>query len=245
MTLTAKPLAALIFIILFGSIAFTTVMGWWTTASTKEPITFSEGEFAGQYNPADIRGSYTFGDIENSFGVPAKVLAQAFNVQTDKPAAFAIKSLEEIYSGSELEIGTASVRLFVAFYNGLPLDLGTDMYLPESATLLLKERTLTPDQLAYLDSHTISNLTASSIPAAALIQVTESSPETESTDRLIKGKTTFQEVLDWGVTQATIEQIMDISMPNPLTKIKDYCLEKGLDFEIIKTTLQTEVDKIK
>ena len=243
MTLTAKPLAALIFIILFGSIAFTTVMGWWTTASTKEPITFSEGEFAGQYNPADIRGSYTFGDIENSFGVPAKVLAQAFNVQTDKPAAFAIKSLEEIYSGSELEIGTASVRLFVAFYNGLPLDLGTDMYLPESAALLLKERTLTPDQLAYLDSHTIPNLTASSIPAAALIQVTESSPETESTDRLIKGKTTFQEVLDWGVTQATIEQIMDISMPNPLTKIKDYCLEKGLDFEIIKTALQAEVDK--
>lgn len=244
MTLTAKPLAALIFIILFGGIAFTTGMGWWSTASTKEPITFSEGEFAGQYNPADIRGSYTFGDIEKSFGVPAKVLAQAFDIQTDKPAAFAIKSLEEIYANSELEIGTASARLFVAFYNGLPLDLSTDMYLPESATLLLKEKALTPDQLAYLDSHTLPNLTASSAPASALIQATESLPETES-NRLIKGKTTFQEVLDWGVTQETIEQIMDMSMPNPLTKIKDYCLEKGLDFEIIKTTLQTEVDKNK
>ncbi|MBE0683793.1 MAG: hypothetical protein IH589_17950 [Anaerolineales bacterium] len=246
MTLTSKPLAALIFIILFGGIAFTTAMGWFATESTKEPTTFTEGEFAGLANPADIRGSYTFGDIEKSFGIPSAILAQAFSIQTNDPAFFAIKELEVIYAASEFEVGTASVKLFVALYNGLPLDLSTDMSLPENAAALLKEKNLTPEQLAYLDSHTIPNPAAASDSLEpAPVQVTESAPESASTEQLIKGKTTFQEVLDWGVTQETIEQVMGVPMPNPLTKIKDYCLEKRLDFEIIKTALQVEADKVK
>jgi len=256
MNMTSKSLAAIIVVILFGGIIFSTAMGWWQTESTKEPMTFTEGEFTGLSNPADIRGSYTFGDIEKSFGIPSTVLAQAFIVATDSPSAFAVKGLEEMYAASEFEVGTASVRLFVAFYNGLPFDLSTDMYLPENAAALLKERTLTPERLAYLDSHTVPNPTAESdSPEAAPVSATESAPEVvatpsaatseASTEKLVKGKTTFREVLDWGVSQETIEQVMGIPMPNALTKIKDYCIEKGLDFETIKSTLQVEVDKVK
>ena len=205
MILTSKPLAALIFIIIFGGIAFTTTMGWFATESTKEPATFTEGEFEGLANPADIRGSYTFGDIEKSFGIPSAILAQAFNIQTNDSAFFAIKELEVIYAASEFEVGTASVRLFVALYNGLPLDLSTDMYLPENAAVLLKEKNLTTEQLAYLDSHTVPNPAAASDSLEpAPVQVTESASESESAEQLIKGKTTFQEVLDWGVPQETI-----------------------------------------
>jgi hypothetical protein len=35
-----------------------------------------------------------------------------------------------------------------------------------------------------------------------------------------------------------------VAIPNRLTKIKDFCLEKGLEFETVKATLQAEVDKI-
>ena len=125
--LTSKSLGAIIFVILFGGVAFTTAMGWWQTESSKKPATFSTGEFAGQYDPADIRGSYTFGNIETSFDIPSTVLAQAFDIQTDDPSIFSVKDLEEIYAGSEFEIGTASVRLFVAFYKNLPFDLSTDI----------------------------------------------------------------------------------------------------------------------
>ena len=256
MNLTSKPLAAIIFLILFGGIMFTTATGWWKTESTKQPATFTEGEFAGVANPADIRGSYTFGDIEKAFDIPSSVLVQAFAIETSDPAAFAVKSLEEIYAASEFEIGTASVRLFVAFYKGLPMDLTTDMYLPENAAILLKERTLTPEQLTYLDAHTVSNPAAeSAAPEVAPVQVTESGPEADttpspamsetSTERLVKGKTTLREVLDWGVSQEIIEQIIGAPMPNPLMKVKDFCTEKGLDFEVIKPALQTEVDKVK
>jgi len=40
-----------------------------------------------------------------------------------------------------------------------------------------------------------------------------------------------------------IEQVIGAPMPSPLTKIKDYCIEKGLDFETVKATLQAEIDK--
>ena len=248
MNLTSKPLAALILVIFLGGIALTTATGWWQTTSSKEAAAYTEGEFAGQSNPADIRGSYTFGDVEKNFGIPPAILAQAFLIESNDPATFAVKGLEEIYAASEFEIGTGSVRLFVAFYNGLPIDLTADTYLPEEAAALLKERNLTPEQLTYLEAHTIPNPAAittpeaDSVPAAESTPVAESAPSEASAENLVKGKTTFQEILDWGVSQEVIEQTMGVPMPNPLTKVKDYCTEKGLDFETIKTALQAEVD---
>ena len=241
MTLTSKPLAAIVLVVLFGGILFSSAMGWWQTESTKEAATFTEGEFAGFPNPADIRGSYTFGDVENNFGVPAKTLAQAFGVTTDDPATFGVKDLETIYADQEYEIGTASVRFFVALYTGLPYEIVDDTYLPKRAVEMLKSHAnLTADQIAYLDAHAVI---LEDMPAPAT--VTEEHSETESTeDRTIKGKTTFQEVLDWGVSQDAIESILGGPMPNPLTKVKDYCLEVGLNFEEVKPAIQAEIDKV-
>jgi hypothetical protein len=106
MTITSKSLTIIIFVTIFGGIAFASAKGWWATESSKVPAAFAEGEFAGQANPADIRGSYTFGDISKSFDVAPAVLAQAFGVQTDDPAAFAVKDLEALYADPGFEIGT-------------------------------------------------------------------------------------------------------------------------------------------
>ena len=240
MMLTSKPLAAIVLVILFGGIIFSSAIGWWLTESTKEAATFSEGEFAGLPNPADIRGSYTFGDVENNFDVPATTLAQAFGVASDDPSTFGVKELETIYADQEFEIGTASVRLFVALYTGLPYEIVDDLYLPKRAVEMLKSHaTLTPEQTAYLDAHAVI-LEGMSAPVAQ----TEEHTEEVSTDRIIKGKTTFQEVLDWGVSQETIERIIGGPMPNPLTKVKDHCLEVGLNFEEVKPAIQAEIDKV-
>jgi hypothetical protein len=258
MTLTSKPLAAILFVILFGGIAFSTVMGWWQTESTKEAATYTEGEFAGQANPADIRGSYTFGDVEKNFQVPASLLAQAFAVNTTDPAAFNVKGLEEMYAGSAQEVGTASVRLFVAFYKGMPYDLSTAIYLPESAAAMLRVRNLTTEQAAYVAAHTVPNVGAQPVksvpggtPQATLAPATTSTPKaatpaSTSTDRTIKGSTTFADLLAWGVSKDAIEKGLGVSMPaTPTIKVKDYCTERGMDFEVIKTALQTLVDRAK
>ena len=151
-----------------------------------------------------------------------------------------MKELETIYADQEFEIGTASVRLFVALYMGLPYEIVDDLYLPKRAVEMLKSHaTLTPEQTAYLDAHAVI-LEGMSAPVAQ----TEEHTEEVSTDRIIKGKTTFQEVLDWGVSQETIERIIGGPMPNPLTKVKDHCLEVGLNFEEVKPAIQAEIDKV-
>lgn len=249
MTLTSKPLAVIVLVILFGGILFSSGMGWWLTESTKEAAAFTDGEFAGLPDPADIRGSYTFGDVEKNFDVPAVTLAQAFGVTSEGNAAdFPVKDLEVIYADQEFEIGTASVRLFVALYTGLPYEIVGDLYLPKRAVEMLKSyATLTSDQIAYLDAHV---LTLVPIDAAqgdsqpASVPQAEVHTEAESTDRTLKGKTTFQEVLDWGVSQETIENILGGAMPNPLTTVKDHCFEVGLNFEEVKPAIQAEIDKI-
>jgi hypothetical protein len=258
MTLTSKPLATIVVVILFGGIFFSSAMGWWQTESTKEAAKITAGEFAGQANPADIRGSYTFGDVDKNFGIPPAVLAEAFGVKDSDLAAFSVKSLEGMYTGSAQEIGTASVRLFVAFYKGMPYDLSTDTYLPESAAVILRARNLTSEQAAYLAKHTVPNLGAAPAPSApqAAPQATQapsaqSTPKAEtpapsSADHTVKGATTFADVLGWGVSQATIEKVLGTSMPAAqVTKIKDFCTEKGLNFETIRPDLQAEVDKVK
>ena len=249
MTLTSKPLAAIVLVMLFGGILFSSAMGWWVTESTKQPVTFTEGEFAGQSNPADIRGSYTFGDIAKSFNVTPEVLAQAFVITEGDPAAFAVKELEAIYLNSGYEIGTASVRLFVAYYSGLPFDTaGQEIYMPQSATdILLAKGNLSPEQIAYLEKYTV--IVGESVPAeeptVEATPVPTEAPSTTSEDYTVKGKTTFGELVSWGVPQDVIEGLINAPMPDPAMALKDYASANGLDFETLKPALQAEVDKVK
>jgi hypothetical protein len=238
---------------MFGGILVSTAMGWWQTESTKVAAKITTGEFAGQANPADIRGSYTFGDVEKNFQVSASVLVSAFSAKTTDPATFPVKSLEEMYVGSVQEIGTGSVRLFVAFYKGMPYDLTTDTYLPESAAAILRTRNLNSEQAAYLTKHTIPNIGTAPALATSVPGTTQATPTpkpatsaTTSTDRTIKGSSTFADLTSWGVSKAAIEKTLGVAMPSDQTvKVKDYCTEKSLDYETIKTALQTHVDQAK
>lgn len=249
MTLTSKPLAVIVLVIMFGGIAFSSAMGWWVTESTKQPVTFTEGDFAGQANPADIRGSYTFGDIARSFDVTPEVLAQAFGITEGDPAAFAVKELEAISLESGYEIGTTSVRLFVAYYTGLPFDTtGQEIYMPQSATdILLAKGNLTPEQVSYLEKYTVT-LDASTPIVEPVVESTPVPVPTSaaaSEEYTVKGKTTFGELVAWGVPQEIIEGIIDAPMPDPAMTMKDYASANGLNFETLKPALQAEVDKVK
>ena len=251
MTLTSKPLAVIVLIMLFGGIAFSSAMGWWATTSSKQPVTFAEGEFAGQANPADIRGSYTFGDIANSFDVTPEILAQAFGVTEGDPASFAVKELETIYADSGYEIGTTSVRLFVAYYAGLPFDTtGQEIYMPQSATeLLLAKGNLTAEQIAYIEQYTVT--LGESAPVTEPEPAVEATPapvETSSTtseENMVKGKTTFGELITWGVPQEVIEGLVGAPMPDSAMTVKDYASANGLNFETLRPALQAEVDKVR
>ncbi len=248
MKLTSKPLALAILVILFGGIMVTTAMNWWKTESSKQPAVFTDGELAGEYNPADIRGSYTFGEVSDLFEIPLADLAIAFQIPAGTDAAaFSLKTLETIYAGLPQEIGTSSVRLFAAWYKGLPYDITEDTYLlPEAVEILKRQGALTADQESYLASHTISTtLLAPAQPAGAATSEPAAEPagtDMPVSDQTVKGSTTFQDLLDWGVTQPLIESILGESMPAPETVIKDFYSAKGLEFSAAKTSFQAAVD---
>lgn len=133
------------------------------------------------------------------------------------------------------------MRLFVAFYTGLPFDLttATTTYLPQSAAQLLRELgTLSPERLAFLESHTLSTAEDSSAPEAAFTPTPAAASETS-----VKGKTTFGELLAWGVPQSVIETLIGAPLPDPAMTVKDYAAANGLDFETLRPALQAEVDK--
>lgn len=266
MRLTSKPLGLVLLGIFFCGIAVSAAFGWWQTESTKVPVKISEGDFAGEYNPADIRGSYTFGEVSELFAVPLVDLQEAFLLPEENAGAVAMKDLETTFAEAaenNMEVGTSSVRLFVSYYKGLPYE-ESEEYLPAPAAKILRKLgILTDERLAFLETHTISlaelgiesnesedQITESNQPVPTIEnsdQIIEPTPpvlEHIDTDTTIKGKTTFREVLDWGVSQSKIEEILGQSMPNPLTLIKDFCLEQGLEFGTIKDGLQLEIDQL-
>ena len=66
----------------------------------------------------------------------------------------------------------------------------------------------------------------------------------EITTETIRGRTTFQEALNLGISQDVIEMVIGGPIPDPAMRIKIYCDENGLDFETVKENLQTEIDKL-
>lgn len=253
MSIKQSAIALSILLTFAGFVLTAQLLGVWQTESSKVPITIHSGDFAGAYDPGDIRGSYSFQDVENAFQVPVEELATAFHIpDTYDQAAFQNKMLEEVYDfGEELEIGNGSVKLFVAFYTGLPYDFeSAGDSLPNTAVDLLKSRqSLSDAQLEYLSTHTIDILELESSaqdPENAGTQTTTHSPSTEeepASDVLqIKGKTLFKEVLDAGLSQAEIESVLTIEMGSPLMEIRAFCAENNLEFSRVKAELQARLE---
>ncbi|MBM3152641.1 MAG: hypothetical protein FJZ96_10665 [Chloroflexi bacterium] len=66
----------------------------------------------------------------------------------------------------------------------------------------------------------------------------------ESGAESVRGRTTFQDLLDLGLEQEVIERIIGGDLPDPSGLVRVYCEENALDFEVIKEALQLELDNL-
>ena len=229
MTIRSKLLSLILVVGLLGGIGLTMAFNLWRTESSKVAAVFQSGDFAGEKNPADIRGSYSFDDIEKNFAITVSILSRAFGVADRiNPGAFQTKELEELYGplADGGEVGTDAVRLFVARYVGVP-------YIPLEST--------------RLPSPAISELTEKLAPADLDALKRISAPQTEAdhspTEQLlVKGKTTFSELLDWGLTQKEIEDILGIPMGPQSIAVRDFLAQQDIEFSDYKARLQALVD---
>lgn len=241
MKINNKTIVISIVVILFCGIFISDSLGLWKTESSKIPVKINDGEFAGEYNPEDIRGSYSFQDIENAFGVRTEVLARAFNLDSDNPGDIKAKDLETVYDYFEgdMEIGTGSIKLFVSLYTGLPY---SEMeYLPCMAVEVLKEEGKWSDDLEALTLDYIIDVGDESSDIESSTDTgdnEDSSTEADYEDIMeVKGKTTFADVIDWGVEKEKIEEILGFGIKNENILIRDECEANGLNFSEIKSLI--------
>ncbi len=240
--------AVMLFItILFAGIFLSQIMGIWESESTKVPNLTDSGE----YDPGDIRGSYTFGDVENAFGVPVDILAQVFSVSSENPEDFQIKNLKEIYAGlaevypehNDVEIGNGSVKFFVKLYTGIESDLVEPEYIPlRGLQYLLENQLITQEIYDTYEPITIdlNEYAQQYDPELSEDTVVE---EEEHVESIVKGNTTVQEVIDAGMTLEELEEVMGISIDNRAKLIKDLCTENELAFMDIKNKINEILQK--
>lgn len=263
MKLKSLHIAIITIVFIFGSITLTSALGLWKTTNDKLPATYKSGEFKGQYDPADIKGSFTFQDIYNAYEVPIEDLAKAFGVQDpNKFASFQCKELETLYTplaDEGKEVGTGSVRYFVALYKGLPIEVEEGTYLLKPAVEILKSKAkLTQDQITSIEKYSVSmsevsaSITTSdssnnseTISVSKAATVSETTKENADTENFIKGSTTFKDLLEWGVKKEEIEKILNDKISDTGKIIKDYATTKEIEFSSIKEPLQVLVDNIK
>lgn len=225
-------------LLLFLGIGSANVLGLWKTESSKVPVKIQAGEFAGSYDPGDIRGSYSFDNIEETFGVPVATLAKAFGVTTEDPSSFLCKELESIYVDTALEIGTGSVRQFVAYYTGLPYE-GDDGF-PSTAVQTLKDEGLWTDAAEMQLEGRIINIVDVQAPTPPLstTEVEGTPAEDEHEEKTtVTGQTTVADAIELGLTITQIEETLGVEVPNNNITVKDLCSNNGLPFSEMKGKL--------
>lgn len=166
-------------------------------------------------DPSTIKGWMTLEQVVTTYNVPLTDILTQFNLPETTPITTAVKDLES---------DTFETSALIAWLQSRIVATG--------ATSSTEEPIITITVIPQEETESIEVAT----PAAT---------EHLAPERTLTGKTTFQELLDWGVTSEAIqnsigEQITDYSLI-----IKDYAVAKGLAFSDIKSLLQIEVDKLK
>lgn len=162
-----------------------------------------------------IKGWMTLEQVSTVYQVPLEAILQQFNLPADTFVGTAVKDLES---------DTFSVEGLREWLLTLPQPAApVEAVEPAQVPLEPPEPTAEPVQLA-----------------ATLAPTEHAAPE-----RTITGKTTFQELLDWGVSADAIQQVIGSELPAPSTGIKDYATAQGKAFGELKAALQAFVDQAK
>jgi hypothetical protein len=235
MKLTSKTIAPLVVIVIVGGIALSAALNLWKTTSDKVPARYSSGAFEGEYNPGDIRGSYSFADIAAAFDVTEEELARAFGMSAaGEPGLIKAKDLEATYGEiADGEIGTDSIRYFVALFTGMPYEPEESTLLPAPAISLLKDK-VSDVTLAEVQQRTVS---------LSGLKPTDPSQHVESSgDTFVRGKTTFGELESWGLSKAEIEAAIGMEMGKSGITVRDHVVGAGQEFSGAKAELQALID---
>lgn len=211
---------ALVLAMFLGIITGSQFVGIWSVSgkitSTGEQVQPSAADIN------SIKGWMTLEQVTTTFQVPLPELLVAFDLPADTPPTTALKDLEsEIFSVTSLRTWLQEQMVTSA----LPTMESTIME-GNPVAVPTAQLMATPTALAKLDN-------------------TPAPTEHEASLKTMTGKTTFQELLDWGVPASSIQAVIGSELPARSAVIKDFVTGQGLEFTSIKSRLQVEIDKVK
>ncbi len=240
MRIKANVAATVLPVLFIVGIFLSSAVGYWKTESSKNSTKFTTGIFEGEADPADIRGSYSFSDLEKAFDIPVATLAKAFGFSSsENPEGIKLKEFEERYGIiGDFEIGTSSMKLFTALYKGLPYEPEDDTGIPQPAWNILNKEGATEKETLETYSERVVSLEGLEV-STKTAEHTEKSEET-----IIKGKTLFSDLLNWGLSKEQIDDALGMSMEAPGDSVRDFCSENGIGFSTVKTPLQKLLDNM-
>jgi hypothetical protein len=183
------------------------------------------------------------------WSVSGKVTSEGKAVQPSAGDVDSIKgwmTLEQVSTGFAVPLN----ELLAAF--NLPADTPAATALKdlESDTFSvedLREWLLTQAQPVEAEeaSEPIQEPTPTPTLAPAELAATPVPTEHVAPEKTITGKTTFQELIDWGVKVEAIQRVIGSELPPLSTVVKDYVTQQGKPFSEVKAALQVEVDQVR
>lgn len=231
-------------VLMFGGILAAQKAGWWQTSNAgRAPIRINRGNFAGMYDPSDIRGSSTLASIEQYYGIPASLIAEAFGLKADSPGSLTAKQVEENFpeltaaDGTARDVGTDAVKLFVARMTGLPFEPEADTGIPEYAVELILSLGpgMTDTERADLLGRAVQDQSVSIV--TSVLAASQEAEHTAPGSFSFSGKTSFADVLNAGLSKAQIETVLGRPMPPAISLVKDFCDTNGLSYGKVKSSL--------
>lgn len=223
-------------IIIGGGILLASELDLYNTTRTRSPRKTIEGA----YDISDMRGSHTLEEIEKYYQLPASSVIKAFGLRPDtNPNFFQLKDMKEIFKPVELEgeeyiVETDTVKVFASLYLKIPFVSNETFYLPgKTVNYLIESDKLTGEEKEYWQGHTfkLEYLDSKYLTASEFSKIVVE----EAEGFKVTGRTTIQELLDFGVTEEKFEEIIGFKVPdNKSILVRDFVINKGLEFGEIK-----------
>ena len=136
----------------------------------------------------------------------------------------------------------------MALYKGLPYQPEETTVLPNPAVAQLKKLgTLSDEQTALLDRIRVDVSAAVAAGAdfpAADASTGEKAHSGESEEAVVRGRTTFGELLQWGLSKDDIEEVLGMDMGARGTIVREHCSRNGIEFSAVKAALQEKLDSL-
>jgi hypothetical protein len=123
-------------------------------------------------------------------------------------------------------------------------DLETDLFSVTNLRTWLQSR-IQPGETPQIISSTAAPIQQITSTPAVSALVTPAPTEHVVSDRTVTGKTTFHDLLDWGVPQDAIQKVIGSDLPETSMVVKDFITGKGMEFPTVKSQLQSLVDQTK